>query len=50
VCVCLACQVIEVRGGSVLFEPGAVTGNFVGVYFADEPDTFDVSIHPSRAR
>jgi len=31
-------KVLEVRGGSVLFEPGAIGGNFVGCFFVDDPD------------
>jgi len=29
-------MVLERRGGSVLFEPGAIEGNFVGIYFVGE--------------
>jgi len=31
-------QVLEIRGGAVFFEPGALGGNFVGVFFIDDPD------------
>jgi hypothetical protein len=36
-------KVLEVRGGGVLFEPGAVRGDFVGVVFTDEGGTEEVS-------
>lgn len=29
-------MVLEVRGGSILFEPGAEGGSFVGIYFVGE--------------
>ena len=29
-------QVIDIRGGTVLFEPGAVGGVFNGVYFSSD--------------
>ena len=41
-------QVIEIRGGTVLFEPGAVGGSFNGVYFTS--DQTDAEVRPlSRA-
>ena len=36
-------QVLEIRGGSVLFEAGATGGLFVGVVFIDDPDVMEVS-------
>ncbi len=35
-------QVIEIRGGTVLFEPGAVGGSFTGVYFTSDQTDFEV--------
>lgn len=31
-------KVIEIRGGSVLFEAGAIGGNFVNCFFVDDLD------------
>ena len=31
-------RILEVRGGSVLFEPGAIGGIFTGCFFIDDPD------------
>ena len=30
---------MELRGGAVLFEPGAVSGSFIGVFFLQEQDS-----------
>ena len=35
-------KVIEVRGGSVLFEAGAIGGNFVNCFFLDDRDVGSV--------
>lgn len=46
-------MVLEFRGGSVLFEPGAEVSNFVGVYFVGEQQsvaTMQRSINQSLGR
>jgi len=41
---CFDCgeKVLEVRGGSVYFEPGALGGRFVGILFIDDLDIIEV--------
>jgi hypothetical protein len=36
-------QPVVIRGGCVYFEPGAVGGLFVGVFFIEDPELDEVS-------
>jgi len=37
-------QTIVIRGGCVYFEPGALGGRFVGVFFVEDPNPAEVKL------